>query len=171
MRSVYLYPADSPLYAATRAHVAAAGLDEAAVPEWADVAIAPLLTRKLSPAEHAAPRLGTLIFHPSLLPRRRGPDAVTWTVASGDPFAGVTWFWCDDGLDTGDICEQELVAVPAGVSPGRLYYGSLVPAGARALARVLAALRAGYVRRVPQDEAAATYQGRFGSVVGGAAGT
>ena len=44
-------------------------------PASADVAIAPMLQQFLTMEELEAPRYGTLIFHPSLLPRHRGPDA------------------------------------------------------------------------------------------------
>jgi methionyl-tRNA formyltransferase len=129
-------------------------------PAQADLALAPRLHRKLSAEESNAPQLGTLIFHPSLLPLRRGPDAVRWTVAGGDRVTGVTWFWCSEGLDAGDICEQELVAVPRGYSPGRLYHEVLIPAGLRSLERALDAIDLGFTRRVPQDEAAATVDPR-----------
>jgi methionyl-tRNA formyltransferase len=158
--SVYVHPADGggPLHGAVCDAIRGGCHTITADPIGAHVAIAPLLRRVLAPAEYAAPVHGTLIFHPSLLPRRRGPDAVRWAVADGDPYTGVTWFWCADGLDAGDVCEQDLVAVPAGWTAGRLYRERLVPAGVRALVRALAAIAAGVPRRVAQDETAATYQ-------------
>ena len=121
-------------------------------------AVAPLLTKKLSREEWSAPALGTLIFHPSLLPFRRGPDAIRWAVNSGDALSGVTWFWADEGLDTGPVCEQELVRLVPGESPGRAYHTRYIPAGLRALERAVAGIRAGTIRRVPQHEAAASYE-------------
>src|SRR5215470_769234 len=46
-------------------------------------------------------RLGAIGYHPSLLPRHRGRDAVVWTVKMGDPIAGGSIYWADDGADTG----------------------------------------------------------------------
>jgi methionyl-tRNA formyltransferase len=127
-------------------------------PQGATFAIAPRLMRKLTEAEWSEPELGTLIFHPSILPCHRGPDAIRWAIAEGDRVSGVTWFWCNDGLDTGPICEQEPVVLRSGESPGRAYHTRFVPAGIRALGRAVAGIAADAVRRVPQDPDLATYE-------------
>ncbi len=159
---VFVHPAPAPsaFVDACFAEVQARSLliTTAGSPEDADLALAPSLRRVLARAEWSAPRLGTLVFHPSLLPLRRGPDAVRWAATSGDAVTGATWFWCDEGLDEGPICEQELVHVPAGITPRRLYEAVIAPAGVRCLSRALDALTAGFVRTVPQDAAASTYQ-------------
>ena len=158
---VHVHQAPGPFTEQVLALLGTLPVDRMADARLAELSIAPLLTRRLTEAEWNAPIYGTLIFHPSLLPRHRGPDAVRWTVAAGDRFTGVTWFWCAAGLDTGDICEQELVAVPPGISAGRLYHAHLIPAGLRSLARAIEAMRAGYPRHVQQDETAATYEPRW----------
>lgn len=127
-------------------------------PAAADVAAAPLLLRKLTPAEVRAPAVGTLIFHPSLLPRHRGRDAIRWAFRQGEPFSGATWFWADDGLDTGDVCEQEVLEILPGERPRDFYARAVVPACRRLLALALADLRAGHVRRRPQRAEAATWE-------------
>lgn len=156
--TVYLHDAGDPFSAACRAAVAAADLPEAESPALADVAVAPLLRRILTPAELALPRLGTLVFHPSLLPRHRGPDALRWAVLCGEEFTGVSWFWADAGLDTGDVCEQEVIPIPRGWTPREVYDRLAAPAGLRSLRRALAGIVAGVPRRVPQDHTAATYE-------------
>jgi methionyl-tRNA formyltransferase len=123
-----------------------------------DVVFAPLLRTRLGDADIARPRLGVLIFHPSLLPRHRGPDAVRHQVLGGETFGGVTWFWAVRAFDAGPICEQELVAIPQGRRPREVYEQTFVPAGLRCLERIAEQLERGYVRRVVQDEAAATYE-------------
>ncbi|MBP2638276.1 MAG: hypothetical protein H6Q72_4183 [Firmicutes bacterium] len=124
----------------------------------ADLAIAPLLTQKLSSREIRLPKLGTLIFHPSLLPRHRGPDAIRWAFALGEKYSGVTWFWADEGLDTGDICEQEVLAIREGEKPRAFYSRAVIPAATRTLKRVLQLLSRGVIRRVPQLHEDATYE-------------
>lgn len=136
---------------------AAAGFQTVYTPEEADVAIAPLLTRRLNASEYNAPRIGTLIFHPSALPYRRGPDAVRHTVEAHERVTAATWFWCADGLDTGDLCEQQTVVLKPGESPGRAYHTRIAPAGLEALARALDGIARGKPRRVPQDNELATY--------------
>jgi methionyl-tRNA formyltransferase len=115
-------------------------------------------TRIIRPEEIARYPLGALCFHPSLLPRHRGRDAVYWTLEMGDRETGATWFWLDAGIDTGPIASQEAVSIPPGTSRGRLYYDILVPLGGRLFQGLLARLLAGERPAAPQDEALATYE-------------
>jgi hypothetical protein len=137
------------------------GLARVTCPEAATVALAPRLTRFLPRHEWSAPQLGTLVFHPSILPYHRGPDAIRWTVALGERVSGVTWFWADHGLDTGPICDQEPVLLMPGESPGRAYHTRFIPAGLRSLARAAEGILASRPRRVDQDNAQATYEGFY----------
>lgn len=141
--------------------LARCGIRLAARPSEADVAIAPLLTRKLSAGEANAPRFGTLIFHPSLLPRHRGRDAIRWAFEQGETYSGATWFWAAEGYDTGDICEQEVLEIQPGETPRQFYERAVVPACGRLLGYALSDLQAGHVRRRPQRDAAATYEPPF----------
>lgn len=136
----------------------AAGFAEADRPEDAEFGLGPRVMRKLPRSEWSAPRLGTLLFHPSVLPYHRGPDAVRWALALGERVSGVTWFWADEGLDTGPVCEQEPVLPDPSASPGRNYHTRFVPAGLRALRRAVGALARGEVWREPQEERLASYE-------------
>ena len=49
------------------------------------------------------PALGTIQYHPSLLPMHKGPSAVNWPIIFGETSTGLSIFWPDDGLDTGPI--------------------------------------------------------------------
>jgi methionyl-tRNA formyltransferase len=157
--SFYLYPGGNEYGEQCRTLAVQLGLMQVELPDAADVAIAPLLTRRLTPEEWEAPYYGTLIFHPSALPYRRGPDAIRQTVAAGERVSAATWFWCDSGLDTGDICEQELVILAPGESPGRAYHTRFIPAGLVALRRALIGILGNLPRRLRQDETLATYDG------------
>ncbi|HPZ99577.1 MAG TPA: hypothetical protein PLT93_15700, partial [Phycisphaerae bacterium] len=68
------------------------------------------------------------------------------------------------GMDTGPICEQEVVVLRPGESPGRAYHTRFVPAGLRALARAVEGILAGTPRRVTQDEHLATYDARHPNI-------
>ena len=127
-------------------------------PSLAHFAIAPLLTHKLTPEQFNAPRYGTLIFHPSLLPRHRGADAIKWAYKLGELYTGVTWFWCSEGYDTGDICEQEIVTLDKTLSPREFYDSVILPAMSETLKRILENISFGIIRRVKQNESAATYE-------------
>lgn len=62
------------------------------------------------------PRFGCLNLHPSLLPAYRGPTPLFWMARHGEPQAGVTLHFLDEGLDTGDIVAQTAFAWPQGIS-------------------------------------------------------
>jgi methionyl-tRNA formyltransferase len=126
-----------------------------------DVALAPMLLRRLHEWEYKAPRFGTLVFHPSALPYRRGLDSIKHAIAAGERVSASTWFWCDVGWDTGDVCEQEVVVLLPGERPRDAYEKRFVPAGLAALRRALLGVAAGRPRRVPQDPALVTYDGKF----------
>jgi len=157
---IFVYPPEhwsgAQLHHASIGMARGAGLVIESV-QGSDVALAPLLRYKLSEEQWTTPRHGTLIFHPSMLPLNRGPDAVRWVVNNGERFTGATWFWCSGGMDAGDIWEQEMAAIPDACTAGRLYHHLLVPAALRCLSRGLTGLLSGYARRAPQDQAAATY--------------
>lgn len=123
----------------------------------ADVAVAPLLTEKLTEEEINAPLLGTLIFHPSPLPYGRGASAIKWAYRRKEPITAATWFWADKGLDTGDVCEQEIVRIDYNLRPRDFYAQHIIPAMLRTLERCLRSLTRGVKRRVPQVEQYASY--------------
>ena len=60
------------------------------------------------------PRCGTIQFHPSLLPRHRGPSSISWPIALGETETGITVFRPTDGLDEGPIVLQK--TCPIGLS-------------------------------------------------------
>lgn len=128
---------------------------------FVDIAIAPLLTEKVSNEELAEPNLGTLIFHPSPLPYGRGASSIRWAYRRKEPITAATWFWADSGLDTGDICEQEIVRIDYSLQPREFYELEIVPAMGRTLERCLNDLQMGVKRRVPQVEKYATFDKRI----------
>lgn len=134
------------------------GFDICNVLEEADIAIAPLLQKIIREHEINTPKFGTLIFHPSLLPRHRGSDAIKWTYRMGEKYTGVTWFWADEGIDTGPICEMEVLSIKEGEKPGEFYFRAVIPAAVRLLQFILSDLKAGIIRKRPQIEENATYE-------------
>ncbi len=47
------------------------------------------------------PRHGTIQYHPSLLPKYRGPSSINWPIIKGETKTGLTIFRPNDGLDEG----------------------------------------------------------------------
>uniref|UniRef100_A0AAR2L8L5 10-formyltetrahydrofolate dehydrogenase n=1 Tax=Pygocentrus nattereri TaxID=42514 RepID=A0AAR2L8L5_PYGNA len=75
------------------------------------------------------PKHGSIIYHPSLLPKHRGASAINWTLIEGDKKAGFSIFWADDGLDTGPILLQKECAVEPSDTVDTLYNRFLFPEG------------------------------------------
>lgn len=102
---------------------------------------------------------GVLAYHPSLLPRHRGRDAIHWTLAMGDPVAGGTAYWMDDGADTGPVQVQDWCFVRPDDTPAALWRRDLGPMGVRLLTEAAQSLAAGNQPvRMPQDEVLATFE-------------
>jgi methionyl-tRNA formyltransferase len=105
-----------------------------------------------------APERGTIQYHPSLLPRHRGRSAINWPVIKGETGTGLTVFWPDDGIDTGDVLLQKRTPIHETDTVGSLYFDRLFPMGVEALLEAVDLVRAGAAPRIPQDEALATYE-------------
>jgi methionyl-tRNA formyltransferase len=105
------------------------------------------------------PRLGTIQYHPSLLPRYRGPSSVNWPIIKGDKQTGLTIFRPSDGLDEGPIILQKTVAIGPDDTLGSVYFDQLFPLGVAALLEAAELVDAGRHREVAQREELATYEG------------
>ncbi|XP_066257590.1 cytosolic 10-formyltetrahydrofolate dehydrogenase [Euwallacea similis] len=103
------------------------------------------------------PRLKSICYHPSLLPRHRGASSINWTLICGDKKAGLTIFWADDGLDTGPILLQEECDVLEDDTVDTLYKRFLYPVGVSAVARAADMVADGSAPKVQQSEKGATY--------------
>jgi methionyl-tRNA formyltransferase len=108
----------------------------------------------------AAPRHGSICFHPSLLPRYRGGNALAWQIILGERESGVSVFAVDEGTDTGPIVVQKGgVAIEPRDSAGSLYFQKLYALGVEAVVEAVAQIDAGRARPRAQDESRASFQG------------
>ena len=105
-----------------------------------------------------APRLGTIQYHPSLLPLHRGPSSINWARIQGDPKTGLTIFWPDERLDEGPVLLQKEVEIAQDDTVGSLYFGKLFLMGVEAVAEAVDLVRAGTAPRIEQDHGRATYE-------------
>jgi len=126
----------------------------------ADLNVLAFVTVILPPEIVDAPPRGSLCFHPSLLPRFRGGNALAWQILAGEKQAGVTVFRPDAGVDTGPIVVQKgPVPISESDTAATLYFDKLYPLGLDAIVEAVAAVDAGSARETPQDEAEASHQG------------
>jgi methionyl-tRNA formyltransferase len=82
------------------------------------------------------PTHGSIQYHPSLLPAYRGASAINWPIILGEKETGLSIFWPDNGLDTGDVLLQKKTLESVDL------------------------VKAGKAPRTKQDESKATYEGR-----------
>ncbi|TLP70804.1 methionyl-tRNA formyltransferase [Pseudomonas nitroreducens] len=107
-------------------------------------------------------RLGALGYHPSLLPRHRGRDAIRWALHMREPVTGGSLYWMDDGADTGAVVAQRWCHVRPEDSAADLWRRELGPMGVSLFAETLAALARGEpCTGAAQDEALATWEPAF----------
>ncbi len=105
------------------------------------------------------PTHGTIQYHPSLLPRHRGPSAINWPIIFGETRTGLSIFGPDNGLDTGPILLQKEVEISDDDTLGSVYFDKLVPLGVEAMLEAVDLVRDGRAPRIPQDKSLATYEG------------
>jgi len=104
------------------------------------------------------PPLGTICYHPSLLPRHRGASGINWAVIQGDTRTGLTILWVDKGIDTGPILLQKEIDITPKDTTGSLYFNSLFPMGVEAIVEAVDLIKSGKAPKIPQDDALATYE-------------
>ncbi len=104
------------------------------------------------------PGKGTIQYHPSLLPRHRGPSSINWPIIQGADRTGLTIFWPDNGLDTGPILMQKEVEIGENDTLGTVYFDKLFPLGVEAMMESVDLVREGKAPRIVQDESLKTYE-------------
>ena len=126
----------------------------------AELNVLAFVTMILPEAVVEAPRHGSLCFHPSLLPRFRGGNALAWQIIEGEREAGVSVFRPDAGVDTGPIVVQKGgVAIEAHHTAASLYFEQLYDLGVEAMLEAVMLVDRGEAEYRPQDESLASFQG------------
>jgi len=105
------------------------------------------------------PKMGAIQYHPSLLPRHRGPSAIGWAIAQGDTHTGLTIFRPTDGLDEGPVILQKSCDIGPDETLGELYFNKLFPMGVAALLEAADLVATGRAIEHMQDETHASYEG------------
>src|SRR5579884_1452971 len=105
------------------------------------------------------PTHGSIQYHPSLLPAYRGASAINWPIIKGEKETGLSIFWPDNGLDTGDILLQKKTPISDTDTLGSVYFDRLFPMGVEAMLEAVYLVKAGKAPRIKQDESKASYEG------------
>ena len=111
------------------------------------------------------PKYGCVNIHASLLPKYRGAAPIQFAVINGESVSGITTMMMAPTLDTGDILDQESVALDEKETGGSLH-DKLSAIGGRLIIKTLKKLEDGTAVRTEQDEEKMTYFGMLKKSMG-----
>lgn len=107
--------------------------------------------RMLPKVVWSMPKMGTFNLHGSLLPQYRGAAPINWAIINGETRTGVTTFFIDEKIDTGNILMQEETPIGADENVGSLYE-RLMAIGASLVVKTVEGLENGELTPKPQSE-------------------
>src|SRR6185312_12486831 len=105
------------------------------------------------------PKRGTIQYHPSLLPKYRGPSSINWPIIRGDSKTGLTIFRPTDGFDEGPVVLQKETPIGPDDTLGTVYFDRLFPMGVKAMVEAADLVVSNKQKELVQDESQATYEG------------
>ena len=97
------------------------------------------------------PEYGTFNLHASLLPQYRGAAPINWAIINGESKTGVSTFFIDEKIDTGEMILQEEIGISPTETAGDLH-DRLMEKGATLVVKTLKKIQGGDVKKVPQQE-------------------
>ncbi|MFT5942129.1 MAG: methionyl-tRNA formyltransferase [Sediminicola sp.] len=107
--------------------------------------------RMLPKAVWEMPKYGTFNLHASLLPQYRGAAPINWAIINGEKETGVSTFYIDDKIDTGEILLQEKTNIDPNETAGELH-DKLMHLGASLVVETVELLKTGEVKTIKQPE-------------------
>lgn len=107
--------------------------------------------RMLPKAVWQMPEYGTFNLHASLLPNYRGAAPINWAIINGETKTGVSTFFIDEKIDTGDMILQESVAINPEENAGSLH-DTLMTIGSKLVLKTVESIQNKTVKTTPQIE-------------------
>jgi methionyl-tRNA formyltransferase len=98
---------------------------------------------------------GVAGIHASLLPKYRGGAPLVWAIINGERKTGVSFFYLESGVDTGDIIAQKEIEITYDDTI-KTAYEKATGAALEMLREYVPQIREGRAPRLPQDHSAAT---------------
>jgi methionyl-tRNA formyltransferase len=95
------------------------------------------------------PTLGTINLHASLLPQYRGAAPINWVIANGEKETGITTFFINEHIDTGDLIDRDVVSITEEMNAGNLH-DLLMERGSALLLRTVNTIANGTVKPIAQ---------------------
>ena len=106
--------------------------------------------RMLPEVVWSLPPKGSFNLHASLLPQYRGAAPINWAIVNGEKETGVTTFFLDNKIDTGNIIFSQKVDITSNETAGTLH-DKLMQTGADIVIKTVEAITEGRVEQVPQN--------------------
>jgi methionyl-tRNA formyltransferase len=97
------------------------------------------------------PEFGTFNLHASLLPNYRGAAPINWAIINGETKTGVSTFFIDEKIDTGDMILQEDIDIKPDENAGSLH-DKLMAIGSQLVLKTVKSIEEGDVKTIPQTE-------------------
>ncbi len=104
----------------------------------------------------AMPASGTINLHASLLPKYRGAAPINWAIIRGEKETGVTTFFIQEEIDTGDLLFQQKVPITPSDTAGTLH-DKLMETGAQLLLQTVRAIEKNDFTPLPQSDEEASF--------------
>jgi len=111
--------------------------------------------RILPPSIFTIPKKGTFNLHASLLPKYRGAAPIQWAIINGETETGVTTFFIQEKVDTGNVLLQRAIPISPDMTTGDLH-DTLAELGAKTVLETVELLDAGEVQTTKQLDSMAT---------------
>ncbi len=96
------------------------------------------------------PPIGTINLHGSLLPKYRGAAPIHWAVMNGEQETGVTTFFLQHAIDTGDILMSESLPIGENDTTG-MVHDKMMELGAKVVLKSVQTIEKGDYKLKPQD--------------------
>ena len=100
--------------------------------------------------------MGVVGFHPALLPQNRGRHPIIWALVLGLSETGSTFFFMDEGADSGDILSQEKITILPDDNAGSLYQ-KVTDTALDQIKKFIPMLKAGEFERLKQNHSKSNY--------------
>jgi len=97
------------------------------------------------------PQYGTFNLHASLLPNYRGAAPINWAIINGETITGVSTFFLDEHIDTGEMILQEEVNILPDETAGELH-DKLMHLGSDLVIKTVGLIKKGSVKTIPQPK-------------------
>jgi methionyl-tRNA formyltransferase len=95
------------------------------------------------------PKKGTINLHGSILPNYRGAAPINWAIINGEKESGVTTFFINDKIDTGDVLLIEKTQIKDSQTAGELH-DKLMEIGSRLIIRTISGIESGTLKSKKQ---------------------